>query len=93
MNNPNTALDLAAAIRGNPALQVLSMNGLYDMATPFFATEYDLSHMPLTPDLRGNVRTTYYDSGHMTYGDQAALAQMKRDLGTFYDDALTSKPN
>ena len=29
-------IDLAAAMRGNPYLKVLSMNGWYDMATPFF---------------------------------------------------------
>jgi carboxypeptidase C (cathepsin A) len=87
LTTPNTALDLSAAMRGNPQLKVLSMNGLYDLSTPFFATEHDLAHMLLTPDLRGNVRLTYYASGHMTYGDQAALKQMKIDLARFYDAA------
>ncbi len=81
----NTALDLGAAIRGNTQLKVLSMNGLFDLATPFFGTETVLSHMLLTPELRGNVSLKYYRSGHMTYGDQEALKQMTADIDAFYD--------
>lgn len=87
LTTANTALDLAAAMRGNPQMKVLSMNGLYDLATPFFATENDIDHMLLTPDLKRNVSLTYYHSGHMTYGDQAALRKMKMDLTRFYDAA------
>lgn len=31
--------DLADAMRKNPSLKVLSVNGLFDLATPFFITE------------------------------------------------------
>ncbi len=88
LTTTNTGLDLSAAMRGNPQLKVLSMNGLYDLSTPFFATEMALRHMLLTPDLRGNVSYTYYASGHMTYGDQAALKLMKADLAKFYDSVV-----
>lgn len=84
LTTANTSMDLAAAMRGNPQMKVLSMNGLYDLATPFFATENQLEHMLLTPDLKKNVSLTYYHSGHMTYGDQAALKKMKADLKAFY---------
>ena len=30
-------------MRTNPYLKVLSLNGYYDMATPFFGTEYNQS--------------------------------------------------
>ncbi len=86
-----TAIDLAHAIRTNPRLQVLSANGYYDMATPFFNTEYDLAHMQLDPPLRGNVHFTYYPSGHMVYLNTDALKQLKADLVRFYDGA-TAKP-
>jgi len=86
-----TAIDLAHAIRTNPRLQVLSANGYYDMATPFFNTEYDLAHMQLDPSLRGNVHFTYYPSGHMAYLNVDALKQMKADLVRFYDGAM-AKP-
>ncbi|PZQ61946.1 MAG: peptidase S10 [Sphingomonas taxi] len=87
-NNPNTAVDLAAAMRGNPYLQVLSMNGWYDMATPFFGTENDLGHMMLEPAQQRNLRFTYYPAGHMTYLNPEALVAMKRDLADWYDRAV-----
>ena len=89
-NNPNTAVDLAAAMRANPYLHVLSMNGWYDMATPFFGTENDLSHMMLEPSQRGNLSFTYYPAGHMTYLNPDALVTMKRDLSAWYDRALAA---
>ena len=88
-NNPNTAVDLGAAMRANPYLQVLSMNGWYDMATPFFGTENDLAHMMLEPAQRTNLRFTYYPAGHMTYLNPQALADMKRDLAGWYDRAVS----
>ncbi|EGD60680.1 serine carboxypeptidase family protein [Novosphingobium nitrogenifigens DSM 19370] len=47
LSSPDTALDLASAMRANPNMQVMVMNGLFDMATPFFKTEYDIDHMEL----------------------------------------------
>ncbi|HET6555442.1 MAG TPA: peptidase S10 [Dyella sp.] len=77
--------DLAHAIRTNPHLQVLSVNGYYDFATPFFITEYDLTHMNLEPSLRSNVHFLYYPSGHMVYLNTDALRQLKGDLARYYD--------
>jgi carboxypeptidase C (cathepsin A) len=87
-NVANTAQDLGAAIRQNPHLMVYSLNGIYDMATPFFGAEYDLAHMWLEPELRGNVRFAYYPSGHMVYLHPDSHRQMKADVAKFYDDAL-----
>ncbi|MGA3007839.1 MAG: peptidase S10 [Opitutaceae bacterium] len=88
----DVALDLAAALRANPHLQLLSLNGWYDMATPFFQTEYDISHMYLDPSLRDHVHFAYYPSGHMVYLDPAALKQMKADVEHFYDEAAPPTP-
>jgi carboxypeptidase C (cathepsin A) len=84
----DTAQDLAAAMRKNPHLKLYSLNGWYDMATPFFGTEYDIAHMQLDPSLRGNVRFAYYPSGHMVYLNPDALKTMKADVAKFIDDAL-----
>ncbi len=85
---PYVATDLARAMRENPKLQVLSANGYFDLATPFFATEYDLSHMQLDPSLRGNLEFRYYPSGHMVYLNVDALKMFNGDLDAFYDRAL-----
>jgi carboxypeptidase C (cathepsin A) len=83
--------DLAHAMRTNPNLKVLSVNGYYDLATPFGITEYDLAHMHLDPSLRGNLQFLYYPSGHMIYLNTDALKQLKGDLARFYDHAAPSR--
>jgi len=79
--------DLGTAMRENPHLKVLSANGWFDLATPFFATEYDLAHLGIDAKLRNNVSFTYYPSGHMVYLNVEALHQFKKDLASFYDSA------
>ena len=53
----NVAEDLRAAMSKNQHLLVLVLvaNGYYDLATPFFATEYTFDHLGLEPQLQGNV--------------------------------------
>lgn len=84
---PYVAADLASAMRKNPHLRVFSANGYFDLATPFFITEYDLDHMDLDPALRGNIQFGYYPSGHMIYLNVDALRQLKGDLAGFIDKA------
>ena len=88
LNDPNTALDLAAAMRTNPYLKVLSLNGCYDMATPFFGTEYDLNHMMLEPAQQRNLEFRYYPSGHMVYLNPDALHAMRLDVESFINEAV-----
>jgi carboxypeptidase C (cathepsin A) len=85
--NVDVAIDLGTAMRENPHLLVESLNGVYDLATPFFGTEYDLGHMELPGSLKGNVRFSYYPSGHMVYLNPDALPKFKGDIDRFYDDA------
>ena len=85
---PNTAIDLAAAMRENPYLKVLSLNGWYDMATPFFGTEYDLNHMMLEPAQQRNLEFRYYPSGHMVYLNPDALHAMRLDVERFIYEAV-----
>jgi carboxypeptidase C (cathepsin A) len=87
MRDAYVAGDLADAMRKNPRLKVLSVNGLFDLATPFFLTEYDLAHIELDHELRGNIEFAYYPSGHMIYLNVDALKQLKTDVAGFYSRA------
>jgi carboxypeptidase C (cathepsin A) len=90
MQLPYVAGDLADAMRKNPKLKVFSANGYFDLATPFFSTEYDLAHMYLEPPLRGNVEFGYYPAGHMIYLNIEALKEFREDMNKFY--AETTHP-
>lgn len=79
----NVAETLRESMSKNPNLKVWVASGYYDLATPYFATEYVLDHMFLMPDLKENITVTYYEAGHMVYIDQASLVQMKEDLVAF----------
>ncbi|HEX4831311.1 MAG TPA: hypothetical protein VH478_09500 [Trebonia sp.] len=89
---PNVSLDLAAAMRRNPALSVLVMGGVFDLATPFAGAEFDISHLHLGPVLRPNVQFSWYHSGHMTFVDGEAIAQMSADLRDFYASTREDAP-
>jgi carboxypeptidase C (cathepsin A) len=86
--SPAVTIDLAQAMRENPYLKVLSLNGYYDMATPFFSTERDLKHMMLEPGQRPNLAFHYYQAGHMVYLNPDELHRMRIDLDRFYDEAV-----
>lgn len=79
--------DLGQAMRENPHLKVLSANGYFDLATPFFGTERDLYHMALEASLRDNLSFRYYPSGHMVYLNPEAQKMFRADLEKFYDSA------
>ena len=84
---PYVAGDLGDTIRKNPHLKVFAANGLYDLATPFTATEWELAHMGTEAKMRGNVTWGYYPAGHMVYLNVDALKSLREDLSKFYDNA------
>ncbi len=86
-SQPDVAIDLADAMRKNPKLRVFSANGYFDLATPFFETEYDLHHMLLPPAIASNVQFGYYPAGHMVYLNVDALKMLKGDMEKFYGEA------
>ncbi|MFI5235704.1 MAG: S10 family peptidase [Gemmatimonadales bacterium] len=75
--------DLAQALVSNPSLKVEVENGYYDLATPFFATEYTMDHLPMQAQARSRIALKYYDAGHMMYVLEPALAKLKASIAQF----------
>ncbi|MBL7848181.1 MAG: carboxypeptidase [Cyclobacteriaceae bacterium] len=80
---PNTGVDLAEAMSRNPNLKVLILNGLYDLATPFYGVEYSIDHMELEKEIKANFIMKYYEAGHMMYTHRPSLEQFKRETADF----------
>jgi carboxypeptidase C (cathepsin A) len=72
----------------NPYMKLFIATGCFDLATPYLATEYTLSHLGLTPTLRDNITTRRYRSGHMMYLDGTSISQLKRDVSQFLSSTL-----
>jgi carboxypeptidase C (cathepsin A) len=81
----NTGVDLSEALFKDANLKVLVLNGYYDLATPFSATEYVMTHLGLPAELGARISMQYYEAGHMMYVSPVAIAKMKRDLDAFMD--------
>ena len=84
----NVAEDLRKAMSRNPYLKVWVCCGRYDLATPYFAAEYNVNGMELDPTIRNNIRLTYYEAGHMVYVYKPALEKLKSDFDNFLKDAI-----
>jgi carboxypeptidase C (cathepsin A) len=84
----NTAVTLQSAMQKNPYMKIFFASGYYDMATPYFATDYTIAGMNLDPALRKNISTHYYEAGHMMYIEKNSLRKLKEDITTFMQSAL-----
>jgi carboxypeptidase C (cathepsin A) len=85
----NVSDRLSTAMRHNPHLKVLVMSGHTDLATPPESLAHSLRHMlDLPKDARSNIRTEFYEGGHMFYLNPDDLKKTRTDLVKF----LTEPP-
>lgn len=83
---PSTrAQDLAAVMRRNSRMQLLSANGAYDCVSTVGGVTYGIAHSSL-PLERVSVRT--YAAGHMVYLGDAGSAALAADLRKLVASAL-----
>lgn len=83
----NVAEILAGSMTANPFLKVHVSNGIYDLATPYFAARYTFNHLKVHPELQKNVIQADYSAGHMMYLNLPDLRQQKADLARFIREA------
>lgn len=79
----NVMPDLANAMKTNPNLKILLTGGYYDLATPFFAAEYEMQHMPIPASLQKNISYDFFPSGHMVYAHLPSLDQLHARVSKF----------
>lgn len=85
----NVADTLCDVMTKNPAIKVFVASGYYDLATPFFATDYTFSHLGLDSSLRDHVTINYYQAGHMMYIHYSSLEKFKKDISGFMKATLS----
>lgn len=84
----NVAPDLAEALKTNPRLKIMVNGGYYDLATPFFAAQYEEKHLPIPQSLAKNIEYDWYESGHMVYVQQESLKQLHDRVSAFIKGTL-----
>jgi carboxypeptidase C (cathepsin A) len=84
----DTSAALRAALDRNPYMKVFVANGYYDLATPFFATEYTFAHMGLRPKYAKNLMMEEYEAGHMMYIHVPSLMKLRADVAKFIEMSL-----
>ena len=83
---------LGEAMTKNRHMRVFVASGYFDLATPFFGSEYTFDHLGLSPELHKNITMEYYAAGHMMYVHEPSLKKLKKDLSLFYQQSITRGP-
>ncbi len=81
----STLPDMTSAMKRNPNLKILILNGYYDLATVFYGVEHSINHMGLDPELKKNIIMKYYEAGHMMYTHLPSMEKFKADVDAFID--------
>jgi carboxypeptidase C (cathepsin A) len=80
---PNLLPDLAVAMKFNPRLKVMLNAGYFDLATPYYEGVYELNHLPIPDQLRANIESKFYESGHMVYAHEPSLKALHENVADF----------
>ena len=75
---------LKQALSLNPDLQVFIAHGVFDLVTPYFASEIAIRQMGLHQLIRNNISLNVYHGGHMPYLHRKSLDAMFEDAERFY---------
>ena len=80
---------LANALARNPAMGLFVGLNYYDLSAPFYAQEFTLAHLSVSPEIRAhNITVAHYEAGQMTYLDDKELAKLHRDLANFLSQPI-----
>lgn len=83
----NVAPALARAMNSDPGMKIMLNNGYFDMATPFFATDYTFEHMDIPAARRADIHEYFYPVGHMLYVNPKVLPSLQKNIDGFIEMA------
>ena len=83
----NVLPDLAVAMGQNPTMKVMLAGGYYDLATAFYAAQFQMQHLPMKASLQKNISYDFYPSGHMVYANEASAKALHDDVAKFINDS------
>ena len=87
----NVSEYLAEAMKMNPRLKVMVYGGYYDLATPYFAAQYEDKHLPISSKLAKNIEYGWFESGHMVYVKEECLKLLHDRTAAFIKETLSEK--
>jgi carboxypeptidase C (cathepsin A) len=90
---PNVTGSLRDAFAQNPYMKLFIASGYFDLATPYFATQYTVAHLNLLPEEKARISTDYFESGHMMYVREKDLTRMHDDAAKFMSSAQEKPAN
>ncbi len=89
----NDDASLAAAFARNPNLHLFVAANLFDLGAPFYATEFTLAHLSVSPQVRArNITVGHFAAGRMPYLDAKSLARLHLDLARFISETVSRHP-
>ena len=83
----NVLPDLAVTMTQNPDMKVFLCGGYYDLATAFYAAEFQMHHLPMADALQKNISYGFYPSGHMVYANEASAKALHDDTAKFIENS------
>ena len=79
---------LAGAFARNPKLRLFVAMNYYDLTAPFYAAEFTMAHLNVSPEVRShNITVAHFEAGQMPYVDNKSLATLGGDLAEFVKGA------
>jgi len=80
----NVMPDLAVTMIKNPQMKVMVLGGYFDLSgCTYFASTYQMKHLPIPDDIRNNISYHFFESGHMIYVNEPDLRILHKDISEF----------
>ncbi len=87
----NDDANLSAAFLRNPNLRLFVGANYFDLNAPFFATEFTVAHLGVSPEVRArNITVRHFEAGQMAYVEADSSAQLCAELIEFIVTAVSA---